>query len=98
MSECTSCGEEIYENQGAPYLKFKNLLLCSGCYTELIVPIFSMRGMGDGGLIDIIFAECVRLDYNLKQKEHRVSVSELGDRISRLFPKSRIQHQDATDG
>ncbi len=87
MSQCTSCGEEIGEAQGAPYLKFKKLRLCLGCYRELIVPIFELRGMGDGGIIDIIFTECVRLDHNLKRKKKRIPVSELGDRIGRYFQK-----------
>jgi hypothetical protein len=47
MSKCSSCGEEIGEHQGAPYLEFKNLCLCSGCYVELIVPIFEMQEMED---------------------------------------------------
>ncbi len=89
MATCTACGEDIGESQGAPYLKFKNLRLCSGCYVEMIVPIFEMRNMGDGGLINLIFTECVRLNYNLKQKKKPVPLSELGKRIARYFPHEK---------
>jgi hypothetical protein len=87
MLQCTSCGEEIGEIHGAPYLEFKKLRLCSGCYQELIIPIFEMRGMGDGGLIDIIFTECVRLDHNLKWKKKKIPISALRERIGRCFGK-----------
>ena len=85
MSKCTACKEEIAQQDGAPFLKYKNLELCTGCYVELIVPIFEMKGKGDGGVIDIFFRECVSLDYNLKHKKKSIPISELANRISRYF-------------
>jgi len=90
MSKCTACNKEIGQKNGAPWLKYKNLELCSGCYIEMIIPIFEMRGAGDGGLIDILFRECVNLDYNLKAKKKSIPLSKLGDRIGKYFePKKR---------
>ena len=85
MSKCTACDEEIGQRDGAPWLKYKNIELCSGCYIDLIVPIFEMRGAGDGGMIDLIFRECLNLNYNLKHKKKTIPVSELGNRIARHF-------------
>lgn len=85
MSKCTACNEEIGQQNGAPWLKYKNLELCSNCYIDMIIPIFEMRGAGDGGLIDIMFKECVNLDYNLKHKKNSIPISELGNRIARYF-------------
>lgn len=86
MSKCTACNGEIGQKDGAPWLEFKNLELCSQCYIEMIIPIFEMRGMGDGGIIDIFFRECVKLDYNLKWKKKHIHISKLGERIARYFP------------
>jgi len=91
MSKCSACKDEIGEVHGAPYLHFKDIRLCSGCYINMITPIFELRGAGDGGLIDIIFQECVRLDFNLKRKKKTIPVSKLGERIARYFPNEESQ-------
>jgi hypothetical protein len=80
---CSACNKEIED--GAPWIEHENLLLCSGCYTNLIPKIFEMRGMGDGGIIDIIFQECVKLTHNIKYKKKFIPISKLGERIAKLF-------------
>ena len=77
MSKCTACNKEIGQEDGAPWMEFKNLELCSSCYIGMILPIFKMRGMGDGGIIDIAFQECVGSDFDLKRKKKRLPMSAL---------------------
>ena len=80
---CSSCDKEI--EPGAPWIEHENLVLCSGCYVNLIPKIYKMSGMGDGGVIDILFQECVKLKFNIKYKKKFIAFSKLEERVAKYF-------------
>jgi hypothetical protein len=65
--ECCICDRKInQEETGEPYLPFKNKTICFGCYTDLPNEIYDMAGVGDGGLIHLVFFACLRSSHNRK--------------------------------
>ena len=83
MANCTACNDKI--EQGAPWLKYRDVVLCSDCYINLIVSIYKMKGAGDGGLIEILFQECVKMTHNIKYKKNFIHISKLDERIYKIF-------------
>ena len=67
MANCSACNDEI--GQGAPWLKYRNIILCSNCYINLIPRIYKMKGADDGGLIEILYQECVKVTHNIRYKK-----------------------------
>lgn len=65
--ECFLCGEPIHESE--PRINFRNHLICSVCFRGLIPEIYNMAGMGDGGVIHIIFQSCLESENNRKRKK-----------------------------
>jgi hypothetical protein len=83
MASCSACKENI--SPGAPWLKYRDIVLYSGCYINLIPRIYKMNGAGDGGLITVLFEECVKMTHNIKYKKNFINISKLDERIAKVF-------------
>ena len=83
VAECDICGVTIDNvNTGEPCLEFKGKHLCYKCYLDIIPEIYSMAGAGDGGLIHIIFKDCVSSPHNRRRRRqisgYKTVFNELG--------------------
>jgi hypothetical protein len=63
---CDICNSAI--DNGAPYLPFKSKVLCYQCYIDIVSRIYKMAGFGDGGLLHIIFKNCLVSSVNRKNR------------------------------
>lgn len=67
--ECLTCDRLIEQDlTGEPYLIFKDKEICYSCYINLIEEIYKMSGAGDGGLIHLLFKECLISGRNKKKR------------------------------
>jgi len=70
MINCNICNREILVQEiGEPFLRFKGKVFCQDCYIGLIKPIYEKSGMGDGGIIHLIFQECLNSPHNRKNRK-----------------------------
>lgn len=67
---CHACLSYINQfTTGEPYLNYNFLNLCYPCYVDIIPEIYDKAGKGDGGLIHLIFADCLKSSVNrIKRK------------------------------
>ena len=66
---CSLCDKKVYPNRtGEPHLTFNNRSICYECYTSIIPQIYTMAGYGDGGIIHLIFKECLSSCHNRQRK------------------------------
>lgn len=66
---CSACGAYINQDEtGEPYLPFKNIILCSTCYINLVPEIYRMAGKGDGGLIHLQFKYFLQSTHNIRKR------------------------------
>lgn len=66
---CILCERAMYpQKTGEPWLGTYDKPICYSCYVDLIQEIYKMAGMGDGGIIHLIFQECLRSGHNRKRK------------------------------
>ncbi len=49
----------MVEIPGEPHLIYKQHAICCDCYEDIIPEIYRMAGIGDGGLIHLIFKWCL---------------------------------------
>ena len=68
--KCSLCKREMFPEQtGEPWINFKKKSpVCCGCYLDIIPIIYEMSGMGDGGLIQVIFKACLSSTHNRKRR------------------------------
>ena len=64
--ECNFCLHEIHDSE--PRILYKDKLICSTCYIDLISKIYEMAGMGDGGLINYAFNHCITTSTNRRNR------------------------------
>jgi hypothetical protein len=63
---CGLCERDIYDHE--PRILFASKYICSNCYIDLIPKIYEMAGMGDGGIIHLVFNNMVQSFHNRKKK------------------------------
>lgn len=51
-----------------PYLIYNNNYICFNCYIGLSKSIYKMSGFGDGGLIHLIYKDCLSSNHNKKKR------------------------------
>ena len=67
---CSACSAEINTPiTGEPYLEFKKLTLCYTCYLDITPEIYKLSGAGDGGLLHLIFSDCLKSNRNRKKRK-----------------------------
>ncbi len=80
--ECILCKNNI--NPHEPTIKYKNNLICYGCYIDLIEEIYNMAGKGDGGLIHLTFKTLLTTSHN---RSKRVRIAKYKDVLKELKHK-----------
>ena len=87
-AKCDLCGALIEQYKtGEPFLSFKNKDVCFSCYLDLIPEIYKMAGMGDGGIIHLVFSECLRSQFNRKR---RVTMANYKETLDKLLHKYKF--------
>ena len=68
-NKCSACYAEINTPvTGEPYLDFKKITLCFNCYLDITPEIYNLSGAGDGGLLHLIFSDCLKSNRNRKKR------------------------------
>lgn len=66
---CILCDRSMYPaNTGEPWLRFNGKPICSDCYIDLIPAIYRKSGMGDGGIIHLVFKSLLTSSHNRKKR------------------------------
>jgi len=63
---CALC--ERYIHGSEPRISFESKYVCSDCYINLIPVIYKRAGMGDGGIIHLLFNDLIKSEHNRKKK------------------------------
>lgn len=64
---CSLCDCAMFPAEtGEPWLAFNNKSICFNCYIDLIEEIYKMAGYGDGGIIHLLFSDCLFSSHNRK--------------------------------
>jgi hypothetical protein len=88
MRVCSACNSSISQEQtGEPFIVFKAVVLCYGCYVDLIPKIYSMSGAGDGGIIHTFYNICLKSSHNRSQ---RVAIKGYRKVFERLLYKYKF--------
>jgi hypothetical protein len=86
---CALCDRSIMQSKtGEPCLAYKNKHVCFDCYMDLAEKIYDMAGMGDGGLIHIIYHECLKSRHN---RARRIPISQYKKVLKLLLHKYNFQ-------
>lgn len=84
---CSICDRNINQDlTGEPYLIYKKNI-CYKCYLGIIPEIYNMSGKGDGGIIHIIFRECL---YSSTNRAYRKLVSNYKKVFKKLLYKYKF--------
>lgn len=83
--KCLFCEHIIHTwKTGEPALDYKGKSICFDCYLDLPRAVYRMAGMGDGGIIHLIFADCLRSNHN---KKYRRSLKQNKVLFNKLLEK-----------
>lgn len=79
---CILCEQEIKQYlTGEPYLVLKGKPICFHCYLELIPSIYQMAGAGDGGMIHILYQQCLSSTHNRKNRKQITNYKKMLNKL-----------------
>lgn len=80
--KCNLCDRDIRQDEtGEPVLEIGVKCLCYECYIGLIENIYNMAGVGDGGLVHLIYSNCLQSNHNRKRRKGIANYSKVMERL-----------------
>ena len=80
--KCIFCAHLIEPVE--PSLSFNNCIICFECYIKIIPEIYKMAGYGDGGIIHLVFNDCLHSTHN---RSKRVQIRNYRSTLKKLLHK-----------
>ena len=84
--KCIFCYHPV--DPAGPFLSFIGCIVCSVCYIRLIPEIYQKAGHGDGGLIHLVFNDCLHSTHN---RSKRVQIRNYRSTLKKLLHKYNFE-------